>query len=455
MSQSPILYDVDAEQNIFACILQEQVSIENIKITPAEMHEGYHTVLLDTMLDLWKSSCPLTPGLIFHDLVRTKKLANAAPPNMTAKAYLEFLKAKDVNPEHIHHYAGIVSKYARVRRYVRLAADIIKKAHDDQADPDELDAMITESQVHLSGGNSDALLRWKDAAAYYEQILDERDKKKSMPADEQDKWDLPWASWNALIDECSAGMIMLFGGGTSVGKSIFGENTGEYWASSKHHIAYFHFELNRELMLDRRTARFSKYSRRDLVSKLSPEARQEIRETNQALGTWEGGVEYVHCPGWNIDQVIRQIRSMHAAGICDGFVIDYLEKMQGTEKQWRRFGNEYRIEADNLEQLKNVAEALGLRGVVLAQLTKDGNEVAFEDLTLSKIAGAKAKADKVNVVALIHRERLDNGERNLDGSFEVEPGQRSNTVNVRIDKNTMGRTGIITMRISPSNFAVH
>ncbi len=452
--QSPTTHDLEAERDIFACILNEQVGIESVKLRAADFYAPYHQVLFGTMTDLWANSCPVNVGMIFHDLVRSKKMANASPAGQSTKAYLEELKGRSVNPDHITSYAGIVSKFSRVRAFVKLGADVIKAAYEAQADPEQLDSMITTGLIELSGGTNDALLQWKDSFDYYENILDERDKKKSLPAEEQERWDLPWNGWNALIDEISPGALMLYGAGTSVGKSIFGEVTAEHWARSGHRIAYFHFELNRELMLDRRTARYSDYHRRDLLNKLSPVARKHIREINNALSTWSGGVEYVHCPGWTIDQVIRQIRSMHAAGLCDGFVIDYLEKFQGSDQQWRRFRDEYKIETDNIERLKNVSEALGLRGVVLAQLTKDGNETSFEDLTLSKIRGAGQKTERVNVVALIHRERIDEGVRKADGTFDVEPGQRSNIVNVRIDKNTMGRPGVAQMRMNPSSFVV-
>lgn len=451
----PILHDVDAEQNVFSCILKEQVGIESVKLQTAEFHEAYHRVLHETMIDLWASNCPLTVGLIFHELVRTKKIAQAAPAGMKTKEYLDHLKNRDTNPEHIGHYAGIVRKLARVRATVKLAADVIKAAYDEQADPDALDSMITDGIVNIGGGENEALLTWQDSFQYYEAILDERQKKATAPAEEQSQWDFPWKEWNGFFDDVAVGSLTVFGAGTSVGKTIFGENIGEHWARSGHHVAYFHFELNRELMLDRRTVRFTGFHRKELLGAMDKNSRKQIADVNAALATWGGGVEYIHCPAWSIDQVIAQIRSMHAAGICDSFVIDYFEKLQGSDQQWRRLRDEFKIEVDNMERLKNVAESLKLRGLVLSQLTKDGNEIEFENLTMSKIRGAGQKSEKVNAVILAHRERLDNGLRDeITGKMLVEPGQRSNTTKIRIDKNTMGRTGILEMSMSPGLFTV-
>lgn len=445
--------DPDAEEAILSAIFKDQIRIESIKLRPDEFSETHTRTLFQTMLDLWDQNCPVATGLLFHELMRLKRVKDAAPPGVGLKTYLDKLHNAPIQPDHIDHYIAIVRKYARIRGIIELNAKVINTAYQNQ-DPDELDAIITEGLMKLAGGRNDAVITWKESFERYEQILDARAKKHSLPVEQQSRWPYPWASWNELVDEPGPGTMILISAGTSVGKTIFGENMAECWGRNGHNIAYFHAELNEELMWDRRTARYTGMKRRDLVGKLTEISRDGIRNTNKALATWQGGVHYVPCPGWTSDQIVTQIRSMHAAGLCDAFVIDYLEKIQGTDQDWRRYHNEYAINANNMERLKNTAEALGIPGVVLAQLTKDGQEIPFEQLFINKIAGAKAVADKCNIVALIHRERLPNGQIDDTGKKVIDKGQRSRKTKVRIDKNTVGDVGVIEMEMTPSSFVV-
>lgn len=446
------LADITAERAVLSSILQEQVTIENLQLRPSDFSAVHHQTIYAAMLDLWATNCPLTPGLIAHDLIRTKQ-ADKAAPDGNVKDYLTGLHTDVSTSDHIQHYAAIVAKMARVRNYVNLSVKVIKMAHD-QANPDDLDNTISDGLLALTGGNPAAVLPWADSFPYYERLLDERTRKASLPAAEQSEWPFPWKSWNDMIDPAEAGAMIVIGGGTSVGKTVVGESIAEHWARCGHKIAYFHLELNKEMMLDRRTIRFTGLRRRELLGKVDKRTRTQITEVQKVLATWAGEVEYVHCPGWTIDQITTQIRSLHAAGQCDAFVIDYLEKIQGTDQQWRRLRDQYKIEADNTERLKTVGEMFGLRSCLLAQLTKDGNDVSFDNLTLSKIRGAGEKTERANVVGLMHRERMPQGEVDASGKQTTEPGQRSRRMQTRFDKNTMGKTGIVEQTFHASSFLI-
>ena len=78
---------------------------------------------------------------------------------------------------------------------------------------------------------------------------------------------------------------------------------------------------------------------------------------------------------------------------------------------------------------------------MLAKMSKAGKSGSFEDLDRTAMRGAGEKSEKANIVILLQREKVDEG--------------YSQTVNVRVDKNTVGATGNFTQWMEPEFFRVH
>jgi replicative DNA helicase len=122
-------------------------------------------------------------------------------------------------------------------------------------------------------------------------------------------------------------------------------------------------------------------------------------------------------------------------------VVDYLEKVAASRRQLQMFGsNIYQREADNVEQLKNFAETSGVPVLMVSQMTKESKQTSFDKLDRSGIRGAGEKSDKSNLVIMLKRERNGAG--------------YSNSVEVLVDKNTMGGTGTFVQTMQPEFFRV-
>ena len=196
-------------------------------------------------------------------------------------------------------------------------------------------------------------------------------------------------------------------------------------------------------MLDRRTARHTGISRRDLKGgNLTQEQRKLILDIRPKLSSWDGYVTYLHTPGWSMERTVQELTRLKAEGQCDVVVLDYLEKNSASRRQLQMFGNNNnQREADNVEQIKNFGESTDTSVVMLAQMSKAGKSGSFEDLDRTAMRGAGEKSEKANIVILLQREKVAEG--------------YSQTVNVRVDKNTVGATGNFTQWMEPEFFRVH
>jgi replicative DNA helicase len=105
------------------------------------------------------------------------------------------------------------------------------------------------------------------------------------------------------------------------------------------------------------------------------------------------------------------------------------------------FGSDiYSREADNVEQLKIFSEVTGAPVIQVAQMNKEGKGESKKTVDRNAIRGSGQKSEKSNLVILISRDHIQDG--------------YSNTVTVRIDKNTLGPTGSLTQIMVPEYFSV-
>jgi len=202
---------------------------------------------------------------------------------------------------------------------------------------------------------------------------------------------------------------------------------------------FLHFELNRSIMLDRRTARHTGIPRRTLkMGQLSTWEERERQAANERLRAWPGGITYVHTPGWTTERALGEVHALIGERLCDVFVIDYLEKAAPSPRQVKLYGsNVFVREADDVEQIKSFSEQREVPALLLAQLNKMGKGQTFENLDRTAIRGAGEKTEKANVVIMLHREDRD-----------------SELVQVRIDKNTIGPTGSFTQYMETARFRI-
>lgn len=313
------------------------------------------------------------------------------------------------------------------------------------ADPDinELHQWAVSTLAHINGEQEQSsLVLWEETFEYYERLLAQRAQQAAIPESQRRVMDWRWDSWNAYLDPLEPGLLAVISAGDGMGKTIYAEELSEHWARRKFRVVFVHYELNLSIMIDRRTSRHAGITRRDLRSgTLTREQRRQIQEAQDYLLGWEGNISYLHTPGWDMERTIRELSRLKADGLCDVVVIDYLEKNAPSDRQRRLFGtNVYQREADNVEQIKNFAEATETPVLMLAQMSKAGKRLGIDDLDRTGMRGAGEKSEKANIVVLLSRERMDEG--------------YSPTVDVRVDKNTVGRTGQFRQYMEAEYFRV-
>lgn len=323
-----------------------------------------------------------------------------------------------------------------------LAKEILRRCMAED-DPHDIRTWITDTLTRLTGeSGADAVMTWADSFALSDAMIAEYERIANIPENERKVLQWPWESWRKLIDPLEDGMLGVVTAPDGQGKTIYGESIAEYWAQHKNKVVFVHYELNRKLMMLRRISRHTSIKSRLIkAGELTTHEKETIANMKPRLMSWDGFITYVHTPGWSMEKTISQLNALQAAGECDAVVLDYLEKVSASRRQIQLFGsNVYQREADNVEQLKNFAESTGIPVLMIAQMSKAGKTTSFENVDRSGMRGAGEKSDKANLVVLLNRERTGDG--------------YSNEVDVLVDKNTMGGTGVFKQYMQPEYFRV-
>jgi len=328
-----------------------------------------------------------------------------------------------------------------VAQYEALAKETLRRCMAEE-EPADIHHRMLDTLQRLGGGDESAIMTWPESFDLTEQILEHYEQIANTPICERKNLSWPWSSWNQLIDPLEEGMLGVITAPDGQGKTLYAESLAEHWASHKNKVVFVHYELNRRLMMLRRTARHASITARKLKSgQLTGEEKARIAEIRPCLMAWDGYITYLHTPGWSMEKTTAELRRLHAEGQCDVVILDYLEKAAASRRQLQMFGsNTWQREADNVEQLKNFAEITEVPVIMVAQMSKAGKGEKFEKVDRTDMRGAGEKSDKANLVILLKRDRTDDG--------------YSNEVDVLVDKNTMGGTGAFKQVMQPEYYRV-
>ncbi len=430
-----IMYDLKAEQATLGSLMLDPDMTPAIaeKLTPEDFGVARASELYRVMLSLFDQQMPYDTWLLLDE-------AKKQGASLDASFIIECEQASN-SPYYAEHYAGVVKQYSEKRRHIAIANEYAQKIHGGMS-AEDLNSWLLSAIAGYTTKDK-ASMSLAESLERQEELIQKWESPENK--DELERWSWAWSKWNQFINPAPKGMLCVVQAADGVGKTIVGEVQAEHWAAMGNNVVYFHFELDRDVMITRRMSRLSGISYRKLVTNnLTPDEVKFRDEVKNYISRWTGNIEYVHCPGWDVDQMLNRAKTLQKQGLCDVIVVDYFQKIQPSPRQIRNRWGEVRIEEDTAEQMKIFSESgAGCRAVLLAQLNKEGKRRSADSLDRTAGRGAGAITEKSNVVVMLHKEMLSGGRLGAAGKVIVEPGGYDTKATVKINKNTLGRTGTI------------
>jgi replicative DNA helicase len=432
------LVDTRAERAVLGSLLIDPDAVAKVAdlVSPADFHDEGNRIVYDAALRLMREGT-VADYVTMMDAIGDDDLRRIGNNGSNGSGYLLHLVNDTPSALRCTMYARIVRRLATLRGLMNAAGEIAKLAYN--ADGDELDGLFDRARRLLDARaparSDEHLLMWLDSFdAFFAQQLDrcaEIDAQES--GDVKPRATVPWKPLDRYVSYVRPGVLFGVIAPPGVGKTAMVEGLAEHWAQQGLKVAFFHLELSRQSMLDRRTCRQSGVSLR-LVEDGHLDA--TMSDANERMARWPGGIHYVHCPGWGASRIARAARKLHDRGECDAMVVDYLQKMRRDFSQGL---NAAQAVGWNIEVLKNCGEQLGVPVVLPAQLNVKGKTERVKTATYVRDTGELE--DKANLLVTIDRPLLTADLKDNGGDPVALAGQRSPVADCRVDKNTFGPTG--------------
>jgi len=438
------LIDREAERAVCGSILVDPDVMLKLAgvLAPGDFTDERARWVYNAALKLYQQQQPIDHLTMCAQLERDKHLHEAG-----GAAFLSELVLATPHALHAESYSDTLIRLSTLRGLVQVAGQIAKIAYGANG---QGTAAILEQVRKLVDGvtpttSTDEVLLWMDSLERF--VLAQLARTNAQADIEAGKarlaLTLPWQrTLERFKLKLRRGTLAMIVAGSSIGKTTFMECCAEWWAQRGYHIAFFHLELSHQTMLDRRMSRLANVPIDQVESGLLDE---RTERATKAMRAYTGGISYVHCPGWSARQITSKARELHAKGLCDVLIVDYLQKL----RLWHPRGSTKNDGlADAAEVVKVCCEQLGIACLMGSQTNRRADDAAR--VTAAHIRGSGEIDEKANITITLNRDILV---ASMNGD-QYKAGERSPILDVRIDKNTMGPTGECQLLIQGGRFLI-
>lgn len=442
MTSAPVdvlgLVNADAEIAVLMAMRLDSGAAVDLaqRLEPSDFHDPRRALVFEAIRALLLGIEPIDTGAIVSEcraLIQDRKLKYGIDA-----AYVEGLQSGDVRRAVL--YGNTVKRLAWLRGAGSFAFWLVQELQT-RPDPDDLFTAAQEKWQALAPKmeSSRFVYGWETIPAHRAEV---RKRVAERASGVVSGYDWPWAAWNAIMRPLQAGFVATLAAPDGMGKSTYLEMVAEHWAKRGYHVVYVHLEDSLPYKMDRRLARHAQVGIDHIQDGTLTDAEQRrVSEAEDRMGDWSDLLHYYDAAGDSMTSILRELESRVAEGVCQAVVFDYLDKVRPTRAQAQLYGgNAWERQADDMEQLKAFAEKSKLAVLTATQGNKSMQETGTQ--TRRAIQGSGQKSQKSQLVVILTRDLVgENGLRDAKGVTIAQPGEYSPVVNVRVDKQNIGRTG--------------
>lgn len=432
------LVNHEAERAVLSAMRADMTAAVDLaeKLEPSDFFDPRHALTFEAIRFLMLGIEPIDVQAIVAEcraLILDRKLKFAID-----EQFVEALAIGDVKRAQM--YGNTVKRLGWLRGAGEFAFWLVQELQT-RPEPERLFIEAQERWQHLAPAheNSRFVYGW-DTLKMHDAMIRERVKEREEGI--VNGFDWPWATWNARIRPMRAGFVGILAAPDGTGKTTYLEMVAEHWASRGYHVVYVHLEDELGYKLDRRRARHALVPIDKIEDgNLTAWDSQRITEAGERMSAWAGRLHYYDAAGASMTEIVRELESRVAEGVCQAVVFDYLDKVQPTRAQAQLYGsNTWERQANDMELLKTFAERMHLPVFTATQ----GNKSMQDEGTRTRrsIQGSGQKSQKAQLVIILTRAIVGaGGLRDAKGATIAEEGEYSPIARIRVDKQNRGKTG--------------
>ena len=450
MADLTSLTDIEAERAVLGAVLWDPVCMPTVDLLkPTDFHDEGHQLLFSTLREMYTAGEDIEPNLVLRRIgPKAAIVKNGSKSGLEYLVYLGDAAIGTHSVAYLGKWTQIVSRLSTLRGMVGVAQNIATLAYNTNGD--HIEDVFAKARALVDRAapvhTTDWLLLWEDSImAFFNQQLDRAlDKDEEEAGIARTKARIPWAGIARFVPWLREGQLAVVAAEPGVGKTTMMEGMAEHWAKQGLRAVFFHLELSRRMMLDRRMVRHSGIDMR-LIEDGFIDTRTD--DASKKFQSWPGGIDYIHCPGWSAARIVSTMRDLAGRGRCDVAVIDYMQKLRLA---YAHGANRAQAFGTAIETIKNALEQLGIPGVIGSQFSKKSRDRAIK--LAADIRDTGELEDKCNVMLLLDRPLLTR-DLKTGGQVIAETGTRTPETTVRAAKNTNGPEGVCSLWFQGNRFA--
>jgi replicative DNA helicase len=407
------------------------------ELQASDFADPRHLLAFQSMVNVLRGTEPLDDSAILAESIQVAK-------DMKLKVKLDGGWLSELDGDHLRAraYAATLKRYAWLRNAGDFAYWWIQKIQE-RADPDQFFAEAQEKmQVLQPPAKSNRFVYGWDTVGTHKADIAQRIADKQAGRISPYLW--PWSSWNNQVRPLRPGMLGLVAAADGVGKSTYLEMIAEHWSTGGLHVVYVHLEDALDYKMDRRLARWARVPLQAIEDgTLTEEQQAGIGTAQEKIDRNLPTLHYFNAAGMSMNEITTELKARVDEGVCQAVVLDYLDKVQASRTQAKLFGDQiWERQSNDVEMLKTFAEKNLIPIMTAAQGNKNMQQQTGTR-TRKDIQGSGAKTQKAQLVAILTREIVgEGGLQDANGAPIATPGEYSPFVDVRIDKQNRGKTGI-------------
>lgn len=383
--------DVPLEEAVLGAMMLEREHLETISdILKSEMfYKPSHQSIYRAITDLYAKNEPVDLLTVTAKLKQNGELEIAG-----GAYYISQLTNRVASSANTEYHARKIQEHYIKRDLIRLSAQTINEAYDEEADFDDL---ITKHEIELGklteNIGSDNVLTAYDlqvkAIAHNEKILALKGGLSGTSTGFKRLDDLT-GGWQKTC-------LVVVAARPSMGKSALALDFMLAAAIKGEPVALFSLEVSNERVYSRIQAKVSGID----LSKITQTGLNEgdMRSMNLACQWLNNAPLYFEdVSSLNIGQLKRKARNLYRKKNVRIFIIDYLQLLTGNEK-----GNREQEIASIMRGLKILSKELDATIIALSQLSREVEKSADKKPNLSHLRESGSIEQDADVVMFIYR----------------------------------------------------
>ncbi len=411
---------VEAEQSILCCILRDETFQADIiaALKPEDFYQNNHATIFSAMKEInsvtrrvgdeTKNNTVNLTSLIDH-LRRNGKLADVGDID-----YITRLNDFLPGTANFEEYKQIVIRASKMRQLIRICGEVSQKARS-YASAEDVITYAEEEIFNLSQGESGGgLVSLSEETGRTLMQINERFKNPGMfrGIETGFKW------LDRMTNGLHGGELVILAARPGVGKSALAMNMVEHVAKSGKTVAVFSLEMSNQQLIERLLSSMSTVPLEYIKSGQLPGGVSDLSKLRVAQDTICSQMHIFGNEKTDITtaEIASQCRRLKAQHGLDLIVIDYLQLMNGDDKEKNRNDGRTQEVAAISRSLKKLAKQLNVPILALSQLKRDaeirnikGKESGGGEPVLSDLRESGAIEQDADIVMFIHKETADNG----------------------------------------------